>query len=516
MYKNVTGKALIVLLWLVVLLRLPSLEQPFDNDSGANAYHARLIRRGEPLYGTHHPAHQLPGVYYTYALAFTLFGDSVWAVKFMLILWTVAAVCLLYRIGTLVMSKTAASLAAVFYAVLSSHIWLFGSTAQAELFANLPRAAAALTMLHLTKRNAPAWQFAWVGLLSVAAFLFRAVYLSSLVVAGFVLLTELRRRQETPGIWRTVITRGLWISLGFAGGLLAVIAYFAARGLLPRLLLVFILGQRYITSEEIVRTTGKYRLFFPFIGLLRNNAVLLVCSLGGLTTAVLSGFRSKWTSRTALLSSIVVWYALSFVESNVGSNLYLHYYLLIVPPLSLLAAWFLAQSYHCLKTRARIIGHALPAALLIAALIASTEQNFDYYRLYARYKLGLDTYQSFALRGWPMLESQLVQAQELADYVQEHSSPADYVYYWSDNIQFYYMADRRCPIDTIWPICVAATGPHQRIFAPRTKYIIVGESSQAPYPAWLRPELAENGYELETIIEGQEIYRRIDTINSEG
>jgi len=41
-----------------------------------------------------------------------------------------------------------------------------------------------------------------------------------------------------------------------------------------------------------------------------------------------------------------------------------------------------------------------------------------------------------------MLESQLVPAQELADYIQEHSSPSDYIYYWSDNIQFYYMADR--------------------------------------------------------------------------
>jgi len=43
-----------------------------------------------------------------------------------------------------------------------------------------------------------------------------------------------------------------------------------------------------------------------------------------------------------------------------------------------------------------------------------------------------------------------------------------------------------------------------------TKHIIIGESSQAPYPTWLYPELAENGYELEIIIEGQEIYRRVD------
>jgi hypothetical protein len=43
----------------VAALRLPSLELPSDNDSGSFAYRARLIARGEPLYGTHHTAHQL-------------------------------------------------------------------------------------------------------------------------------------------------------------------------------------------------------------------------------------------------------------------------------------------------------------------------------------------------------------------------------------------------------------------------------------------------------------------------
>ena len=90
---------------LVLLLRAPSLEQPFGNDEGANAYHARLISRGEPLYGSHHPAHQLPGIYYTYALAFKLLGDTLWAVKFFLILVTIVSAYLLYRLGDLALGK---------------------------------------------------------------------------------------------------------------------------------------------------------------------------------------------------------------------------------------------------------------------------------------------------------------------------------------------------------------------------------------------------------------------------
>ena len=80
--------------------------------------------------------------------------------------------------------------------------------------------------------------------------------------------------------------------------------------------------------------------------------------------------------------------------------------------------------------------------------------------------------------------------------------------YWSGDVQIYYLADRRCPIDTLFPSQIELTEPHQRIFVPQTKYIIVGDSYMVTRPDWLYPELAENGYELETIIEGQEIYRR--------
>ena len=88
-FQNREWIILLALSLLVTLLRLPSLEQPFDNDSGANAYHARLIVGGEPLYGTHHPAHHMPAVYYVYALVFLLLGDSTWAVKLFLIPWTI-------------------------------------------------------------------------------------------------------------------------------------------------------------------------------------------------------------------------------------------------------------------------------------------------------------------------------------------------------------------------------------------------------------------------------------------
>ena len=497
----------------VALLRLPSLEQPFDNDSGANAYHARLMVRGEPLYGTHHPAHHMPAVYYAYALAFLLFGDSLWAVKFLLILWTIVTVYLLYRLGALLMDRAMGLLAAVFYAVLTAHVLMAGTSAEIELFANLPRIAAILVLIRLTTGHAAAWKFVFVGVLSAVAFLFKVVYLSPLALAGFVLLIELWQTRATAGAWRATILRAFWIGVGLAAGLLAVVVYFGILGLLPRFFLVFTLGQRYAGFRN-TPAGPQYSLLYPLAGLAVNNAALLTFSLASLVIVGINKLQRRHSERnehSSTVSYVAVWYILSFIEAGITRVSFTHYCLLIVPPLALLAAWLLLKIYRDVQVRTanRLVAPLLLMALLAIALFISIEQNFPYYYHYVRYKLGLETYQDFLLDGWPAEGLKLVPVQELADYLQEHTSPTDYIYYWSGRVQLYYVADRRCPIDMIWPLYAEATGPYQRIFTPQTRYVIAGESNNIPRPDWLYTELAEN-YTLEKVIRGQEIFRRTD------
>jgi len=517
LFQNREWMILLVLSLLVILLRWPSLEQPFDNDSGANAYHARLIVRGEPLYGTHHPAHHTPAVYYTYALAFLLFGDSVWAVKFLLIPWTIATAYLLYRLGVLLMDRPTGALAAFFYAILSSHVWLFGTTAEIELFANLPRTAAILVLMHLTTRRAEAWKFAFVGLLSAVAFLFKAVYLSPLIIAGLVVLIKLWQARATAGAWRKTMMCGLWTGIGFAIGLLPVVAYFGSLGLLPRFLLVFTLGKSYTHFRQTASAFYQSLLLYPFFGLAVNNAALLIFSLAALLVAFISKlpwYRSQRNEGSPVVCYVSVWYILSFFEAGITCAPFLHYYLLIVPPLALLAAWFLLKLHHNVKHQVRVASRFAATSLLVVlltiTLLISAKQNYRYYSLYAQYKLGTKAYEDFLLDGWSDSGgAELIRIQELSDYIQEHTSSADYIYYWSGGVQLYYVADRRCPVDIIWPLYAEATGPYQRIFVPQTKYIIVGESNNIPRPDWLYTELAGK-YKLETVIQDQEVYRRVD------
>ena len=506
--KNQTWLIWLGLALLTVLLHIPFLEQPFDNDSGANAYHARLIVRGEPLYGTHHPAHHLPGLYYVYASTFWLLGDALWTIKLVLIPWTIATAYVLHRLGVLLFDKPVGLLAAFFYIILTAHIELFGSSGQTELFANLPRIAAFLVLMQLVLKNRPAWHFALVGLLSAAAILFKVIYLSPLALAGFVLLATLWPARKSAQAWRTMVGRALWIGVGLVLGLLPAALYFYFVDLLPQLLMVFSLGSTYVNVINSIPAIGEHTwllfLLFPLLGLALNNAALLGGSLAGALLIMVN----KTLRKTPALY-VVVWYGLAFVEASANRRFFLHYYLLLVPPLTLLAAWFLLKIYRDLKALSYKTGPALILGGLLALILAiSIQQNFAYYYHYLQYRLGAVTYQGFLLKGWPEEGPKLVQVQNLADYIAQRTTPADHIYYWSYHVQLYYLADRRAPIEVIWPEYIEAyEGSRQRIFGPTTRYIVVDTDINIPTPAWIYARLDED-YELETTIDGQAIYRR--------
>ena len=499
---------------LAILLRWPSLEQPLDNDGGARAYHARLILAGEPLYSSHHTGHHLPGIYYTYALALALFGDSGWSVKFLLILWTIPTLYCLYRLGIVLVNNAAGLLAALFYAVLSAHVWLWGQTAETELFANLPRIAAVLVVLHLTQQQAPAWKFAFVGLLAAAAFLFKALYLSPLIMAGVVLLGEAWHKRQAAGVWSEMARRGLWVGTGFLSGLLPTILYFSWLGLLPRLLLVFTLGQDYAAASDVIPEAiplfGPWILhpLLPLLGLAINNAILLSFSLAGFLFVLIIG---KY--RSSPLIYLAAWYIFALFEAGINLELFAHYYLLVVPPLSLLAAWFLLKLVGDIaerRTRAnRWVAPGLLLALLALSLSVSIVQNYYYYYHYWQYKIGKETQADFVRNGWPDFGERIARASVLAAYVRERTDPADRIYYWSEDVQLYYLANRRSPLDTLWPIDVEATGSYHRIFVPQTKYVIVDRYREPAAPGWLYTSLSQR-YTLEMVVDGQEIYRRLE------
>jgi len=283
-----------------------------------------------------------------------------------------------------------AVLAALFYAILSAHLQMWGQTAETELFANLLRITAVWLLVILLKRQKPAWQFMGAGLLAAFAFLYKPVYLSSLALAGLALLVTWFRKRSKIRSWQWFWQRGGWLAVGFMGGLLPVVLYFASQGLWNRLLLVFTLGQSYgadnALNPEVASGIVRWLLYplLPLFGLGVNNAALLMFSLaGGLLI-----LRNEALRRSPLLW-LLLWYLLSFVEAGINLELFAHYYLLVVPPLTILAAWFLRKLYRDLLAANKVgWATAVISILLITSLGISVWENGQYWRQYIRYKTG--------------------------------------------------------------------------------------------------------------------------------
>jgi len=257
-------------------------------------------------------------------------------------------------------------------------------------------------------------------------------------------------------------------------------------------------------------------VLYPLIGLGMSNLPLLIMGLAGAWLMARDHSLPAWGR-----SILPLWLLLAWIEAGVSRKLFLHYYLLIVPPLSLLAAWLLvrlgslqnlrAESGHLGKPLGSWARMVVPAVLALTIGLAYVYRNGGYLYHYALYKTGQEPYRAFVLNGWPPDGPILVALQDIADYVQAHSTPDDRIYIWSDDVQLYYLADRRCALDLIWPVYLESSavpgGPadmQRRLFAPTTKFIVVARDDP---PEWLRQGLAEN-YELAQVIDGREVYQR--------
>lgn len=508
------------LLLLVTLLRYPSLHLPFENDSGNYAYHARLILDGLPLYGVHHPAHHMPGVYYAYVLAFSLLGQSPVAIKLFLIGWLAVTVYFIYRLGVLVTNRSTALLAATFAAILFGHLSLSAHSGRRELFVVLPQVAAVLLLFHLLRRNGRSWPFFFVGLFSAVAFLFKANYLSPIALAAVGLASDLWKRRRDRAVWKNFIRRSWWLGAGFVAAVIAVVVYFASQGLLERFLMVFSVGQRYISVRPHPFLTGpEYMVLYPMGVLALNNALMLIFALAALLfigLQTIRRIRKTWDGDGRFwMGYIALWFLLVLVTTNVSRAYLHHYYLVFVPSFSLLVAWFITRIYDEVlhaggryrpKAAVTVVGTFVGLILLLSAVA-----NFDLYYNYLRYATGAATYREFMVEGLP--DGAGIVAEEMADvaaYVRVRTTPEDRLYYWGNFMEFYWLVERQCVIDMIWPIAVDVSGPPERIF--QAKYIVIGNYTivgMEYMPDWLAEGL-ESQYELETIVHGRRIYRRVE------
>jgi len=324
---------------LTVVLRAPSFVYPImDIDEGSYAaIGCRMLAGGLPYRDG--VENKFPAIFYLYTAVFGLFGRynmrAIHAVAAMAALGTSLAVGaiaahLANRRGADENgARRARWLAAMLYAVFSTTYEPKLLAANTELFAVLPASLAVL--VYLRGRGRPG-AFLAVGALSACALLFKQVAgLLLVALAADRLIRGLRRRELGRSISDLVL-----IGLGVAGIAGTVAVVYWRQGILRDAVFwswtyVF---HHYIpaAAESGGFAARLFKCFLPFA--LAMSPLLFL------------GRRVRWRGEALV---IWLWLAAMTGAALIGGRMYGHYFLLTVPPLSVLAGvggaeWLMAGS----------------------------------------------------------------------------------------------------------------------------------------------------------------------------
>jgi len=360
----------------------------------------------------------------------------------------------------------------------------------------LPLIATMFLLLLLIRKNAPAIQFVWVGVLGAICILYKIIFIGSLAAGGIAILINAWLEKGDPGNRKTLLFRLGSMAIGLTLPLALVGGYYAAIGLWQRLMLGFTLGFNYVSDSSMLVIFPK-PFGFPLFMVAMNNIALLVFGLFGTYRLIRRAFPLR-TLENLMDFTLALWLIISFALAGFRGGGFPHYPLITIPPLALLGAVEISLNYQHWRIKSSDKQAMFGAFIMIALIVLNfLWRNYDLYRLYLPNLL--DQKESF--------QAQQVQQQAVFDYIRSHTTPDDFIYVWSINLQLYYYADRLPPIDMVGASYASTRGHPERIFIPRTKYIIVDDAKIFSRPQWLLDGLKQN-YHLETVINQMEIYRR--------
>lgn len=411
--KNIT---LVFILFFTVLLRIPSLLEPFwYGDEGVYMAVGQGLLKGLPLY-TGVFDNKPPGIYLLSAFSTFIFGHTIWSLRFVLLLWVLVTQIIIYRLAKNYFgSKKAGLIAAVIFGLLTSTPLIEGNIANGEIFFILFTSLGFLL----------GWQekYFWAGIVFSLGFLFKAPAIFDLFAFGMVLLIH-RKTDSFPSLLRRLLTT----AFGFALPVIITTIYFLARGHFNDFF--------FSVLSSNVGYTNVGNKFIITNGLLYLKAIGLgIVSLFFLRKIFVSwGHKHQLSKEELVISSLVIWLFFSLYGSLFGGRNYSHYLIQLVPSVSLLLTAVILNKDRFLA------GSVLVVALITVGLFGfrATYWRLNYYPNAIRYLTGqmsqIDYNNSF--------DSKVSRNYTLAKVANKLSSKTDKIYVWANEPQIYFLADR--------------------------------------------------------------------------
>ena len=417
------------------LIRYRLRDMPLERDEGEYALSGQLMLQGIPPYKLAYNM-KLPGTYAAYAAIMAIFGETPAGIHVGFLFVNAITSLLMYFLAARLLGSLAGVIAAASYALLSTSPGILGFQAHATHFILLPAILSILLLVTALDSGGP-WLFLASGLFAGIAFLMKQHGAFVPVFCFLYLIFSERRLLKDSGVPEPAPSK-----CHFGGTFRRHTLFFMLGVILPCAIAGWLLYRAGVFHQFWFWTVA-YAGEYSKMGLRRGVRVFrenfsavagptaLIWLLAGLG---LISLRWSPTARKHSLFLILL-LLLAFLAICPGVQFRPHYFVLLLPAVSLLAAVAVATATEIIaaQKRSRFL-IALPLLAFVAAFASTVFQQTAFY-------FSLSPEQALSA-AYPTDNKIFLAAPKIADYIREHSSPSSRIAVIGSEPEIYFYAHR--------------------------------------------------------------------------
>ena len=404
---------------LVIAIRIRLLGVPLERDEGEYAYAGQLILQGVPPYTLAYNM-KFPGTYAAYAAIMSIFGQTIIGIHLGLLLVNAATIFLIFLLGRQLVNSVVGLAAGMSYAVLSVSPSVLGFAGHATHFVLLAVLAGTLLLLKATDRQAFGLLFASGTLFGIGVLMKQPAVFFGLFGTIHLVSNDLRRRfRPEKMLLRTLIfSAGVVLPLG-------ITCLFLWR--------IGVFDKFWFWAIDYARQYGRLVTFSqaPRILFYSAKEVLVagwpIWVLAGI--GLVAGFWEKRTRPVAVF--LLVFLFFSALAICPGFYFRLHYFILVLPAISLLAGIAISRLSDLSVDRSMVV-RFIPMLILGFALS---------WPIFAEKKFFFEASAADAARIiYP--ESPFAESIRIGEYLRNHTTRHDTIAVLGSEPQLYFYSNR--------------------------------------------------------------------------
>jgi 4-amino-4-deoxy-L-arabinose transferase-like glycosyltransferase len=428
-------------------------DMPLERDEGEYAYAGQLILQGVPPYELAYNM-KFPGVYFAYAALMATFGQSAAGIHIGIILTTSITGILIFFIGRELLGNLGGLLASAIFVCLSALPKAAGLAGHATHFVSLFVCAGLLALLIARKKNSTTGWLVSGTAFGVAILMKQhALFFPAFILLGY-LWKEFRRDNRR----KTVL-----IILVFCGGcilpFLITAIGFACAGLWGKFIFwTFQYARQYVSILPLRAAPGQF--VAGFAPVFTSGMLVWLCGLIALPLVFLKKERSNPVELIGLI------FLAGMAAACPGLYFRNHYFLMAVPGLALLNAFFILSVARSLKNSG-CHGRSkwLPTGLVVFLLGNLLFNNFRIWFMETPLQASRELYGT----------SPYPESGAIAKYLNSNTSPDDKIAVLGSEPEIFFLSQRRSASGYIYLYSLTEPQP----LAPQMQKEFIGEIEAA-------------------------------------